>query len=909
MANTIQKKIKFSKGQIVPELVERTDLSLYDSSAQNMKNVVSTIYGGVRSRRGTKFIGGVYTSPIKSISASSSFGFEDIENLSGGDSSNIGTNREIVKLQYESVIEECLLSISDIKLNSHLKLHEYTSGSGTINIPAEREFYIEMAGGGGGGSNGFGGRGAAIKAYAVLKEGDCTYTIGSGGKGADPYVRNNDGVSGTASTFIANGANITCGGGVRRQGRRNGGGGGNTGTLTYSFDYANTVKGKTTNNQEIGVSYFTNDYNGRGAGGRSQGDDTGAGYAGVGGSLSLSAGYITVAIETSYDDSEWVIVATKNITTDSSTIEIECKNFKYLRLRVLDNEAFDYIGTMHVGSVALYNTSDNIEKIRVIPFFYNQAKQYLLVLTEGSILVYENEVLRQRLSVTLDKDKIDDIKYATKDDTLILTHPEMTPKILKNVADEGWTFGDLDLKNIPYSVFNEEKEEKKTTGITPSDLEGAIKITADSSIFTADWVGQYIDGNGGRMKITEFVSGTVVNGYTVIPFYTKDKISSWTYISGYEPVWSEKRGYPRTCLFSQQRLWFGGSKDKPATVWASRLGDYFNFKNSGNYDNDSIDADLLTNDPIVNMIDNRGLHIFTTGQEMTVSENSFTPDTFSVITNTRNGSLSRVSPVVFGGVVGFIEKNGKSLLSYVYDYNQASYMTDNISMFSNLIKSPVAMSAEVNSEKDKGDFMFLVLEDGTMLVMCVSLNDDIKSISKFETNGFIKDVCSLGSNTYILVERDGLSYIEKIEDVQTDFTKKVYISGNEINALDEYNGKYIYIYNDDYVEKKFISSSFVELNKSVEGNFNIGVAFDYELESNPIAINNKTVDIKKRISSATLHCKDTPQISFNEQLKKDKDVYNFYACTKYDNDVRFKIKGEFYPMEILSVLLNINYEG
>lgn len=53
MANTIQKKIKFSKGQIVPELVERTDLDLFDASAQKMNNVISTVYGGVRSRRGT----------------------------------------------------------------------------------------------------------------------------------------------------------------------------------------------------------------------------------------------------------------------------------------------------------------------------------------------------------------------------------------------------------------------------------------------------------------------------------------------------------------------------------------------------------------------------------------------------------------------------------------------------------------------------------------------------------------------------------------------------------------------------------------------------------------------------------------------------------------------------------------
>ena len=56
MANSVQKKIKFSKGQISPNLIERTDLDMYNSSAQKMENVVSTIYGGVKTRRGTSFV-------------------------------------------------------------------------------------------------------------------------------------------------------------------------------------------------------------------------------------------------------------------------------------------------------------------------------------------------------------------------------------------------------------------------------------------------------------------------------------------------------------------------------------------------------------------------------------------------------------------------------------------------------------------------------------------------------------------------------------------------------------------------------------------------------------------------------------------------------------------------------------
>ena len=86
-----------------------------------------------------------------------------------------------------------------------------------------------------------------------------------------------------------------------------------------------------------------------------------------------------------------------------------------------------------------------------------------------------------------------------------------------------------------------------------------------------------------------------------------------------------------------------------------------------------------------------------------------------------------------------------------------------------------------------------------------------------------------------------------------------------------------------------------------------GLAFDYKLQSNPIAIENRTFTCKKRISKATLACKNTKQLTFCGQTKKND--YTFYACTQYKDDVRFEITGEYYPIEVLSVTLDINYEG
>ena len=619
-------------------------------------------------------------------------------------------------------------------------------------------------------------------------------------------------------------------------------------------------------------------------------------------------------------------------------------------------------------------------RTKLVDYFYNNKDKYVLVLSQEKIAIYKDSELLTNVTATgLYANNFDDIKWTYKDDTIVFTHPEMHPKILKHLTDGTWTWGDLAISNIPYAAFSGETSTAKSVGITPSAEEGAIKITADSSIFDSSWVGNYIDGNGGRFKITEYVSGTVVNGYTTIPFYTKDKISSWTYISGYEQVWSNARGWPRTCLFAQQRLWFGGSKSKPSTIWASRLGDYFNFKNSGSYDNDSIDVDLLTNDVIANLVDNRGIHILTTGQEITSAEGSYTPDKIAFTANTQNGSLARVRPVVIGGVVCFVEKNGKSLLSYVYNYEQASYLTDNMSLFTNLVQQPVSMAAEINSSKDRGDFLYIVLEDGTMLVGCVLITQNIMSLSQFTTEGNVLDVCSVGGDTYIVVDRGTYNYLEKIEDVLTDTTTSVAVyptlptqlygwksedndvvytntstpsvggaiynvyleptgdtisavSGNTItvnsvaytrtdstndtmsvmyvSVLSDYNGRYVYLYNGTTVYAQgVVNDGKITLEKPINATCNVGLGYSYRIQGNPIAINHKTNSIKKRITTADITCQNTPVLSFCGQTKRGENNYKFYSCTKYDNDVRYNIDGEFYPIQILSLQLNINYEG
>lgn len=969
MAHSIQKKVKFSKGQIAPELVERTDLDIYDSSAQEITNLTSTVYGGLRTRRGTRYISDIHskteTGTVTNNIGGNTSAIQDIGTTFT--SGNISTTRDLIDLDYGQLIPSAQFVIKNMKTDFLAVVNATSDTTYTIPTGVDKLSVDCVASRGATSEDGSiaGGKGGRVQCDLTVEENQLLYiTIGgipaSAGipsyNASDIRLNTNDydnriivaggGGSGAWRNGIGKGG---AGGGlIGEQGESQGytsggtggtqsvgGAGGNVATVGSQWTSIGGAGqfglGGTSDNHGYhyaiggcgGAGWFgggggggihtssVNQASGGGGGSsytnasclnvtHTQGYQDGVGYVKIG------TNRIKIDIQTSQDDVTYTSATTYNIGENAEDISVMLENFRYVRI-VLDSPAsLNLTGSISFDYVRLI--SNLASNIKLIPYKFNNEQEYIIMLSENRVEIFDGEVLIQEITTTgLNDSYIKDIKYTAKDDTVILTHKDMPPKQLQR-TNAGWVLSDFPYTNIPYYAFNGETSTTKSVSITPSDTEGAIKITAASSVFSASDVGQFIDGNGGRLRITEYISGTVVNGVTIIPFYTTDAIASWKLISGYEAVWSATRGYPRSCLFAQQRLWFGGSRDLPSHLWASRVNDYNSFKNAGNYSNDAIDVTLLTNNPILNLVEQRGIHIFTAGEEWTASETSLTPNDISIKCNTKNGSLS-IEPVVVNGAVMYIEKNGKSLLGYVYNYEQASFVSDNMSILSNLISSPTDMSVETNSNTDRGDFLFIVLADGTMLTACIALSENIFSISKFVTNGRIKDVCCLTSDSYVAVERNGNLYLEKLTFDRTDFTKTFYVDGSTINNMSEYNGYNIYLSHDNEVDICYVHNGQVELKEPYTGYMTAGIGFPYRLESNPIAINNKTMTCKKRISKATVHCKDTEYLEFNGQKKKGNDTFEFFACTPYKSDVRFTINGEYYPINILSVTLDLNYEG
>ena len=156
-----------------------------------------------------------------------------------------------------------------------------------------------------------------------------------------------------------------------------------------------------------------------------------------------------------------------------------------------------------------------------------------------------------------------------------------------------------------------------TVDITPSIVSGKIQITSSASAFATSHVNQYVNAEPqGRARILQFVSAKEVKAVTEYPFFDTSTITAgnWDLEQGYENVWSVSRGFPKSVIFHEGRLYFGGSKSRPSTIWGSKVGLFFDFKPTELLDDDAVEATLDTNqlNSIVDIMSGRDLQIFTT---------------------------------------------------------------------------------------------------------------------------------------------------------------------------------------------------------------------------------------------------------------------------------------------------------
>lgn len=400
--------------------------------------------------------------------------------------------------------------------------------------------------------------------------------------------------------------------------------------------------------------------------------------------------------------------------------------------------------------------------------------------------------------------------------------------------------------------------------------------------FAQESVNQYINAlPQGRAKIVEIISDDQARVQVEYPFFdtTARTSGNWSVECFYEDVWSATRGWPRTVTFHEGRLYFGGSKSRPSTIWGSKIGLFFDFVPAESLDDDAIEATLDTNDlnVITDMISGRDLQVFTSGGEFYIPQQGtepITPLTFTFKNVSRNGieAGTRVQPLESGSV--YVQRLGKSLNEFAFSDTQLTYVTARISLLSgHLLKTPKRIAIRKATSTDEGDLLMLTNDaDGSLAAFSVMRAQQITSPSEYLTDGRFIDVGVDVSTIYVVVKRTFNSvdrwFVEKFEDGL--FTDCAFTGGAASTATSlPHEGKSLNVICDGVPQSnETVSSGSVTFDRPSATSYEVGLPITVYAKTMPVELQLQTgsrMSIRKRIAKIAAVVKDTQQLILNDQ--------------------------------------------
>lgn len=552
-------------------------------------------------------------------------------------------------------------------------------------------------------------------------------------------------------------------------------------------------------------------------------------------------------------------------------------------------------GTKYLMSLPNSGAESAANGVRLVSFEFSTSDSYMLCFTHNRMHIFKNgaQVLDinggtldylNTSSVGLTGARLGNITWTQSADTLIVCHPDINPvRILRGATDADWTASALTFDSIPKYAFSVTTTSPAAT-LTPSAVSGKVTLTASASVFLSTHVGQYINVSPqGRAKIVRYVSGTVVDAVTEYPFFNTAAIASgsWDLETGYEAVWSVTRGWPRSVTFHEGRLYFGGSKSRPSTIWGSRVGLFFDFEAVEALDDDAVEATLDTNtfNAITDITSGRDLQVFTTGGEFYCPQEGLepiTPANFFFRSVTRNGSQEGIRVQQLESGTLFVQRQGKSLNEFIFTDAQATYISSKISLLAgHLLKGPTRMALRRSVATDENDLLLITnSQDGTMAVFSLLRAQNVIAPSQFVTDGEYIDVGVDLTTIYTVVERqvgtDAQFFVEIFDnEVQTDCCK----TGGAASSVSMSHivGKTVEVILDGALQENQTvpSGGTVDFPRAAVSSYQVGMNYLVKMVTMPVELkiqSGSRLGFRKRIVEVNALVKDTQYMKINNIL-------------------------------------------
>ena len=577
--------------------------------------------------------------------------------------------------------------------------------------------------------------------------------------------------------------------------------------------------------------------------------------------------------------------------------------------------------------------------LRMESFINANGDEFILAFSAGRIYFYRNEArvtningsgLDYIVSPYTTGAFIRELDFIQSSDSAVIVHKNQEPYILITTNFTEWTLAPASISNIPQSDFNDASSPTPTDEIQEVTFQnltdsGRVQLgmngettrhvtlvsntnTTANNIRSAlqalpsignDGVSVVYSGTPGRYIITFSANSAIswdIMSASVIYQSDIDRDSGSASItvvqtqSGstrLEPIWSATRGWPSTATFHEGRLWFGGSATRPATIWGSRVGDFFNFDNGTGLDDEGITA-VLDNDQanrITAIFSSRSFQIFTTKAEFYVPESPITPSNISIKTQGRHGS-KRVAPVSVDGSTVFVQATGKVLNSFYFINELQANQTESLSIMApHLINNPNYLRTKLGTANDDANYIYLLgesnnqLEAQDMTVFNTLGSQDVIAFTRWSTEGTILGGAVADGKMHFIVSRGANKTYIEVEDIEmnTDSGVRQFVaSGGVLGGLSHLEGRTVKVKVSGAVQDdQVVSGGQITFSQDV-GIVEAGLPYFPKILTMPINIQGlpggPNYARKKRIMRAAVNVYESNGVIVNGQRLADKTI-------------------------------------
>ena len=400
-----------------------------------------------------------------------------------------------------------------------------------------------------------------------------------------------------------------------------------------------------------------------------------------------------------------------------------------------------------------------------------------------------------------------EIRWTQSADVMTVVHPNHNPYELSRLANDNWTFTELDdtafstpvdpptISTITQVGTDPATDLKtysyKVTGVDADGKESLASFASNSGNISVLGVAR-----ANRLTVAPAGTGNTPVSYNI---YKAESESSdvYGYIGSTKTLFFEDYNIapdindappeeklpfsgaddkPSTVAYYQQRIIYGGSNANPEQINMSRISDYKNFRTSiPTKADDAIQFTMASQqvNKVEHIVSIGALLVLTSGGEWRIAEGQdqvLTPTTISARPQSNYGCAS-VTPIIVDNTAIFIQQSQSRIRDIGYTFESDSYSGSDLSvMAQHLFKGYSIVDMQFCQEPSR--LVWFVRSDGKMLCLTYHREHRITGWSQHDTAGSFKSVASVKEGQddilYACVERviDGNTchFVERLHE-------------------------------------------------------------------------------------------------------------------------------------------------